>query len=162
MSEALCGHLPHGSRDHNVQPDGAQDAAAAAAAVDPAAADTAATAPQAEARRRLAFERRLISVGLCLHCATQMVALLGWSSLSTSERFQRCLSVVFSATLPLLTWLAPAMYLRRRTAILFTWRVGFFSFPLLRQARGESAVMNPGTRSLLRCRSHAKSLCWLG
>ena len=91
---------------------------------------------RSEAARQCAFERRVISVGMLLHCATQVMSLHSWSTLPQAEVAQRLGSIAFSASLWLLPTLAPAFYVRWRHAILLAFRIGFFSFPLLRQARG--------------------------
>lgn len=92
-------------------------------------------------------------LGFFLHLATQLVSLRTWSSLPASELAQRLASIAYSAALPLLPTLMPLAYLRHRQPIKLAWRIGFFSFPLLRQARGIQRVLeaapSPGAAGAL-------------
>lgn len=61
---------------------------------------------------------------------------MAWPSLPASERFQRCLSILYACTPVALPLWAPEFYLRWRPWVFIVYRIGFFQFPLLRKPRG--------------------------
>ena len=91
-----------------------------------------------EQRRRLPFEQRAMLIGLTLHIATQLSHL----SCPWRERWQRIVSIPVTATPYLWSLIHPTSYFHWRELLFIIFRVVFFSFPLLRKAKGIQRVLD--------------------
>ena len=84
------------------------------------------------------FERNVAFVGFMLHTLTQMAHI----SCPWVEMRQRLASIIFTAMIFLFPALQPKLYLKHRDTFLTCFKIGFFSFPLLRRKRGIQRVLD--------------------
>jgi len=89
-------------------------------------------------RRRVEFEVKVALWGFTFHTATQLMHI----SCPWHERWQRLLSIPVCSFVWALPLTAPHFYLRHRTFFLVIFKMIFFSFPLLRKARGIQRVLD--------------------
>ena len=82
--------------------------------------------------QRVAFDIKMSLGGFLLHTLVQIAHI----SCPWHERWQRLLSIPVSALQCLIPALAPGFYMKHRDMSLIMTKLAFFSFPLLRQARG--------------------------
>ena len=107
----------------------------------------AATAAAAALPPDLTFEIRFALMGLALHSIIQLREL---PTSVGSEVWQRLGSILLFSLLYLAQVLTPALYVRRRDAIVSAIKFCFFCFPLLRRPRGhvQKALDWPATPGL--------------
>lgn len=90
-------------------------------------------------RRSLALDRRLFLFALVIHTGPQLAPLMG--QLPLGERLQRLSSIALMVAYWGLPSVAPAFYLRHRTALMLLQRLIYFAYPLLRQPKGEAGLV---------------------
>lgn len=106
---------------------------------------SAAVSMSADAAQVVAFDIKMSFGGFLLHFLVQLAHI----SCPWSERWQRLLSLPVSAMQFLIPALAPAFYIKHRDMNLFATKMAFFSFPLLRKARGiQRALDTPATQGI--------------
>ena len=85
-----------------------------------------------EQQRAVLFEVRVGLLGLFLHITTQISHIhCPWP-----EKFQRILSIVVLSSIIFIPLRSPSIYLKHKEALFLVWKIAFYSFPLLRQAKG--------------------------
>lgn len=89
-------------------------------------------------QRLVSFEARVGMMVFVLHFITQVAHL----SCPWHERWQRLLSLPVAVAPGACALLAPRWYIRHRWVVLVAFKVAFFAFPLLRQARGIQRVLD--------------------
>ena len=108
-------------------------------------------------KRNIAFERNVAFSGFMLHFMVQIAHI----SCPWHERWQRILSVLITTSIFLFPTFCPETYLRYRNIFLFTFRIAFFSFPLLRKPRGIQRVLNaPASPGLMGCIIDLVKMAW--
>lgn len=96
-------------------------------------------------KRTVVFERDIAFWGVLLHTLVQCAHM----NCVWSERWQQLLSIPFSSISFLVPTFFPRFYITHRDAFLFLFKVGFFSFPLLRKPKGIQRVLDaPATPGL--------------
>lgn len=114
-------------------------AAAPSRPAPPAAAPLEARKLTPEERRRVAFETRVAALGFTLHTLVQLQHM----ACPWHERWQRLVSIPYTAAQVAYPLLASGRtYLDYHDAFHWTFKMGFFTFPLLRRARGVQRVLD--------------------
>ena len=88
--------------------------------------------------RTVAFERDVAFGGFMLHTLVQIAHL----SCPWHEKWQRLFSIVYCSLGFLVPAFFPKLYIRYRESLIFCFKIGFYSFPLLRKRKGLQRVLD--------------------